>query len=243
VSQDIYDYLGKAVGVPENRRSLIPNGVDTEHFSPASGTPKTVADCPFVPGEHWLVGTIGRLQTVKNQPALARAFVRLLKLYPAAAQRLRLVIIGEGPLRSEVEKILADGDATPYAWLPGARGDVADILRMLDCFVLPSQAEGTSCTLQEAMACGLPVVATAVGGTPDLVEEGITGYLVKPDDDSALTDAIWRCYVTPQAAESFGCTARSRALDRFALDGLIRRYEKLFTGFINSDLNIVTHDA
>lgn len=243
VSREIHDYLGRAVGIAERRRSLIPNGVDTELFSPATDTPRAVPGCPFVPGDDWLIGTIGRLQTVKNQPFLARAFVRLIHTHSEAAKRLRLVIIGEGPLRAEVEKILNEGGVSAYAWLPGARDDVADILRMLNCFVLPSQSEGTSCTLQEAMASGLPVVATAVGGTPDLVEEGVTGHLVAPDDDSALADAIWRCYVSPQTTKSFGYTARRRALENFALDNLVTRYERLFGGASDTDASVVTQHA
>ena len=158
--------------MPQSRRSLIANGVDTQVFSPAQAAPSAVPGCPFVLGENWLLGTVGRLQSVKNQPLLIRAFVRLLQDHPEAAIRMRLVVVGEGPLRAEIETLLADANVSHLAWLAGARDDVADVLRMLNCFVLPSQAEGTSCTLQEAMACGLPVVATAVGGTPDLLDHG-----------------------------------------------------------------------
>jgi glycosyltransferase involved in cell wall biosynthesis len=160
---------------------------------------------------------------------LARAFVRLIRTRPDAAARLRLAVVGEGPLRSEVEAVLDEGGARHLAWLPGARDDVASILRHLDCFVLPSRAEGTSCTLQEAMASGLPAVATAVGGTPGLVREGATGYLVPPDDESALTDAIWRLATDPGCSASFGSAARQRALDDFALDGMVARYAMLFS--------------
>lgn len=229
VSKDIDDYLAHAIGVPSKRHSLIANGVDTDAFAPPESVQTAVPGCPFTPGQHWLVGTVGRLQTVKNQPLLARAFVRLLHAHPEAADRLRLVIVGEGPLRAEVESILANAGLQHLAWLAGARNDVANIMRSLYCFVLPSQAEGTSCTLQEAMACGLPVVATAVGGTPDLVEEGVTGHLVPSDDEAAMADAIWRCYSQPDLAHAYGQTARARALANFGLDGMVKRYEDLFS--------------
>jgi len=228
VSNDLDQYLQSAIGVPASRRSLIANGVDTIRFSPPEGIPTTVDGCPFVPKEHWLAGTVGRLQTVKNQPLLARAFVRLLQEHPEAAERMRLLIVGDGPLRREVETTLRDGHAMQYAWLPGARNDVADILRMLDCFVLPSQAEGTSCTLQEAMACGLPAIATAVGGTPALLEDGVTGYLVPSDDEEALAKALWFAYNAREAFGKLGGTAGQRALSGFTLDGMIARYEQLF---------------
>lgn len=230
VSKDLDDYLAQFIGVPARRRSLIANGVDTDTFAPRVGHAAPVPGCPFVPGQHWLVGTVGRLQTVKNQPLLARAFVRLLREHPEMTERARLVIVGEGPLRGEIESTLAAAGLQAHAWLPGARDDIAHILRMLDVFVLPSQAEGTSCTLQEAMASGLPVVATAVGGTPDLVEEGATGHLVPSDDEAALATAIHRVFFDEAGAGRFALTARSRAVNQFGLDAMVRAYESLFTG-------------
>ena len=229
VSKDLDDYLEQAIGVPQSRRSLIANGVDTQVFSPAQAVPATVPGCPFVPGEHWLLGTVGRLQTVKNQPLLARAFVRLLQDHPEAAARMRLVVVGEGPLRAEIETLLADANVSHLAWLAGARDDVADVLRMLNCFVLPSQAEGTSCTLQEAMACGLPVVATAVGGTPDLLDHGKSGVLVASDDEAAMATAIWGMYTDPANTLRLAQTARDRALQGFGLDAMVHSYETLFS--------------
>lgn len=228
VSRDIDHYLEQAIGVPRAKRSLIANGVDTNKFSPSDSLSAAVPGCPFKPGTHWLAGTIGRLQTVKNQPLLARAFVALLKDHPEATNRVRLIIVGEGPLHDEIEEILHRGNALQYAWLAGARNDVPAILRMLDCFVLPSQAEGTSCTLQEAMACGLPSIATAVGGTPELIENGVTGYLVPSDNEVAMAEALWSACSTPEQLVKFGRNARQRALAEFALDSMIAQYEALF---------------
>ena len=230
VSQDLDDYLGRAIGVPAHRRSLIANGVDTDTFAPAHGVPQAVPGCPFEPGKHWLVGTVGRLQTVKNQPLLARAFVRALQCQPAMRDTARLIIVGEGLLRAEIERVLADACMTDLAWLPGARSDVADVLRLLDLFVLPSQTEGTSCTLQEAMASGLPVVATAVGGTPDLVQDGVTGYLVPPDDEQALADAMVRAFGSPDNSARQGEAGRQHAVRRFAIGAMVQRYQQLFEG-------------
>ena len=230
VSQDLDDYLGRAIGVPAHRRSLIANGVDTDTFAPAHGVPQAVPGCPFEPGKHWLVGTVGRLQTVKNQPLLARAFVRALQCQPAMRDTARLIIVGEGLLRAEIERVLADACMTDLAWLPGARSDVADVLRLLDLFVLPSQTEGTSCTLQEAMASGLPVVATAVGGTPDLVQDGVTGYLVPPDDEQALADAMVRAFSSPDNSARQGEAGRQHAVRRFAIGAMVQRYQQLFEG-------------
>ena len=230
VSEDLFAYLAKAVGVPEKRRTLVPNGVDTDQFRPAEAAKQAVSGCPFDPVQHLLIGTVGRLQTVKNQPLLARAFVRLLAEHPALAARARLVIVGEGPLRAEVEAVLSDAKVSHLAWLPGARSDVADVLRMLSVFVLPSKTEGTSCTLQEAMASGLPVVATAVGGTPDLVGDG-SGRLVPPDDAGSLAKALHELLTNPSVRDAAGREARERATQRFGIDALTRSYQQLFRPF------------
>jgi len=228
VSNDLDTYLAKAIGVPARRRSLVANGVDTAVFAPAVHR-LAPAGCPFVPGRHWLLGTVGRLQTVKNQPFLAHAFVQLLAAHPEAAQRARLVMVGDGPLRPEVERILSQAGVQHLAWLPGVRQDVAAILQCLDCFVLPSLTEGTSCTLQEAMATGLPTVATAVGGTPDLLQHGADGQLVQPGDVDGMAQALWTYMTCPALAWQHGHLARQHALQRFALEGMIRRYDDLFS--------------
>ena len=244
VSPDLQRYLTGPVGIAPDKVALIPNGVDTDAFGPAvfsvvsaavssvvgstSGTGETIEGCPFDLDQCWLIGTVGRLQTVKNQIALARAFVLLLARHPAARRDLRLLIVGEGPARAQIEAILAAGSVTDLAWLPGARDDVASILRRLHCFVLPSLAEGTSCTLQEAMAAALPVVATAVGGTPDLVEAGVTGKLVKPDDDAALADALWDYYSGRAIAVEHGRRGRERIVAGYALAGMAASYATLF---------------
>ncbi len=227
VSKEIDNYLGSAIRVSASRRSLIANGVDTALFSPAVGVRQAVPGCPFEPGKDWLIGTVGRLQTVKNQPLLARAFVHLIQQRPQAADWLRLVIVGEGPLRAEVESVLTAAGLLHLAWLPGARNDVPDVLRMLDVFVLPSQAEGTSCTLQEAMASGLPVVATAVGGNPDLVQEGRTGLLVPSDDEAALSDALASLWDAPELACAMGEAGRAVALRALGLDAMVSAYASL----------------
>ena len=228
VSRDLDHYLAHTIGVPAHRRSLVANGVDTEVFAPTNA-PTLPPDFPFVPGQHWILGTVGRLQTVKNQPFLAQAFVKLLSMHPEAAARARLVMVGDGPLRPEIDRILAQGGVQHLAWLPGARHDVAAILRCLDCFVLPSTTEGTSCTLQEAMATGLPTVATAVGGTPDLIVVGQTGQLIQPGDVDGMAQALWVYMSSPELALQHGKLARQHALQRFGLDGMINRYDELFT--------------
>lgn len=230
VSRDLDQYLAESVNVPDSQKVLIPNGVDTDVFTPSSDAmPPAKLDGVLQPKLHWIVGTVGRLQTVKNQPLLAKAFVRFLQLVPEARLRARLVMVGEGPLRQRVETILDAAGLSDLAWLPGTRSDIPEILRAFDVFVLPSQTEGTSCTLQEAMATGLPSICTAVGGTPDVLEHGKHGLLVPSDDVEAMAEALMTYWTKPALALRLGQAARKSAVVRFSLGGMVQQYDAVFS--------------
>ena len=227
LSRHLERYLVDAVGVPANRVVQIYNGVDTQRFRPASQRLPIEAS-PFNDPALWLVGTVGRLQAIKDQVLLARAFVRALERAPQARERLRLVIAGEGALRGAVEQVLREAGVESLAWLAGERNDVPDVLRGLDAFVLPSRAEGISNTILEAMATGLPIVATAVGGNVELLEHGVTGSLVPSGDVDALATALLEDLAQPQQARQRGEAARSTVQRRFSLDSMVAAYGDLY---------------
>jgi sugar transferase (PEP-CTERM/EpsH1 system associated) len=236
LSAELQRYLTDRVGVAPARITQIINGVDTASFTPRSRARSPIDGCPFTDPGHFIVGTVGRLDAVKDQTNLARAFVAALRRHPGARQRLRLAIVGDGPLRDEVLRVLAAADATPCAWLAGERHDVADVMRGLDCFVLPSLAEGISNTLLEAMASGLPVIATRVGGNAELMEEGLTGRLVPRADPEALATEILHYFDDPQLARRHGGAGRSLVEKRFSLDLMVRRYDELYSGVLGGAL-------
>ena len=238
LSGDLARYLAEKVQVPDERITQVCNGVDVARFRPAGGADfadggagvgKPIAGCPFTAPRHWLVGTVGRMQTVKDQATLARAFVRALSLRPDLRLRLRLVMVGAGPLRAEALAILEAGGVADLAWLPGERGDVAEILRGLQCFVLPSLAEGISNTILEAMASGLPVIATNVGGNAELVTHGLTGEIVPAADPVALASSLLRLAAAPEAAAAMGRAGRSAVETRFSLQAMVAAYQTLYT--------------
>ena len=228
LSHGLESYLRDRVGVPAARITHIYNGVDTERFRPAPAGKAPIPGCPFpVPGS-FIVGTVGRMEAVKDSVNLARAFVGALALAPRARDRLRLVMVGDGPQRSEAERVLREAGAGDLAWFAGERPDVPDILRGLDCFALPSLAEGISNTILEAMASGLPVVATRVGGNADLMVEGLTGRLVPRADSAALAGAIAGYLADPAAARRHGKAGRQHVEQHFSLERMVRRYERLY---------------
>ena len=228
LSHHIDSYLERRIGIPQSRIAHICNGVDTLRFRPAAGGSEPIPGCPFRDPGLWLVGTVGRMQAVKDQINLAEAFVRAVRVDPNARARMRLVMVGDGPLRDRVSRLLEDARAGDLAWLPGERADVAQIMRGLHCFALPSLAEGISNTILEAMASGLPVVATNVGGNPDLVESGLTGQLVPAADPGALAEAILAYFHAPAMARRHGKAGRSRVERHFSLERMAADYERLY---------------
>ncbi|WP_153147919.1 TIGR03088 family PEP-CTERM/XrtA system glycosyltransferase [Dechloromonas sp. H13] len=223
LSRDLADYLTHIVRVPENKVLQVYNGVDADRFHSGSMA-SVMPGCPFVRPDCWIVGTVGRMQTVKDQPTLARAFIRALQLDPTLATRLRLVMIGAGPLRDECLQLLATAGVADLAWLPGERSDVPDVMRGLDCFVLPSLAEGISNTILEAMASGLPVIATDVGGNADLVSAGETGEIVPAADPEAMAQQIVRLANHPVLARRMGAAGRATVERQFSMEAMVAAY-------------------
>jgi sugar transferase (PEP-CTERM/EpsH1 system associated) len=228
LSLPIVRYLRDAVGIGERRIEHICNGVDTQRFHPAAGARPAIAASPFTDGPLWLVGTVGRLQPIKNQMLLAQAFVRALAMAPAMRDRLRLVIAGDGPLREPLQALLSGAGIDHLAWLAGERNDVPELLRGLDAFVLPSHAEGISNTILEAMASGLPIVATDVGGARELLDHGVTGVVVPPGDVESMARALLDDALAPERARRRGQAARTAALQRFGLDTMVAAYGDLY---------------
>lgn len=228
LSRDLDDYLVEKVRVPQATITQAYNGVDTERFYPALGGPQPIAGCPFDPAQHWLVGTIGRMQKVKDQVMLAHAFVQALALAPELKPRMRLVMVGEGPLRAQAQAVLEAAGVARLAWLPGERSDVSDIMRGLHAFALPSQAEGISNTILEAMASGLPVAATAVGGNADLVVQGQTGYLVCPANPQAMAHRLAALASDPGRARSMGQAGRQRVQVSFSMQAMVSTYQSVY---------------
>jgi glycosyltransferase involved in cell wall biosynthesis len=172
------------------------------------------------------------MHAVKDQRTLALAFVDMLQNVPGARARARLILVGDGPQRAAVEQVLREGDALSCAWFAGERADVPELLRGMDCFVLPSLAEGVSNTILEAMACGLPVIATRVGGNAELVRDQHTGVLVPPGDAAALARALNGYYALPQLAREHGHVGRDRVTRQFSLDYMVHRYQSLYTSLL-----------
>jgi glycosyltransferase involved in cell wall biosynthesis len=171
------------------------------------------------------------LAEVKDQITLVRAFLGLLERMDDAS-RLRLVLIGDGPLMPTIKRMLQEAGATDRVWLAGSREDVPQLLRELDIFVLPSLGEGISNTILEAMASGLPVVATNVGGNSELVIEGETGTLVPAADAGAMANAIQYYINSAQDRHQHSQSGRQRVEATFSMQSMVRGYLDVYDSLV-----------
>jgi glycosyltransferase involved in cell wall biosynthesis len=198
---------GRAAGTLVSARAVvIPNAVDVTRFA----LPANREDPP-------VILAIGRLKEPKDFPTLARA----LALLDAASFSAR--IAGDGPDRPEVERLLPAGSR-----VLGERHDIPELLATADVFVLPSRSEGMPMSILEAMAAGVPVVASAVGGIPELVVDGETGLLVPAGDAEALAGALRRLLGDPALRRRFGDAGRARALEHFGVGAFRRAHIELY---------------
>jgi sugar transferase (PEP-CTERM/EpsH1 system associated) len=221
VSRDLARWLVDEVRIPARKVHTIRNGVDTLLFSPhgRDDTRRALG----IPEGSIAIGTVGRLDPVKDHPGLLRAFSRI-----ASDPRLQLFIAGGGPCQPDLaEEARSLGLARRVHFL-GERDDVPRILPGFDIFVLPSLGEGMSNTILEAMATGLPVIATDVGGNPELVLHGVTGLLVEPRSTTSLAAALSRYVSDPALRDLHGRAGRARAESEFGLCRMLGAYDDLY---------------
>jgi glycosyltransferase involved in cell wall biosynthesis len=204
------------------RIHVVPNGIDSARFTPNAAARARVRAELGIPASAWLVGTVGRLAPEKNQALLIRAMAPLLD------ERRQLVVIGDGPERAALEQARAETWRAEFCHLLGARSDVAPYLAALDVFVLTSRTEGLPLVLLEAMATGIPVVSTAVGGIPDLIEPGVNGLLVPSDDERELVRQLVMLAGQPTSGLRLGQAGRAAVLGRYSLSLMAERYERIY---------------
>ena len=232
VSRDIADWLSLITNDRRSRVNQIFNGVDSEEYSPNGAK----AELPFAGAQEncVVVGTVGRMDPIKNFDVLIDAVKKLLDLEPDLREKLRLVLVGDGPMTAEYRRQVARCGLEQITWFAGEREDVPALLRAMDIFVLPSQNEGISNTILEAMAVGVPTIATNVGGNPELIKHEESGILVPPDDIDALAAALSDYAKCPSVRAQHRIAARKRVETKFSLDSMVRSYAELYERLLST---------
>jgi len=228
VSEDLETWLRLAIRVAPRKLHQIYSGVDHVKFCPRPGARPAILPAGFADADSIVFGSVGRMAEIKDYPTLTRAFIELVKVHPERASRARLAIVGEGSSRAVCQRLLQDAGLHHLAWLPGERHDIATIMQALDVFVLSSKNEGISNTILEAMASGLPIIATAVGGNVELVEDKVNGVLVQAEDASAMAQALLAYLDAPQKVTEHGQHARQYAEKRFSIPVMAEAYATVY---------------
>lgn len=223
VSSRLAERISHQIGFPLDRIQVIRNGVDLDRFTPrdSSSAKRALGLNP----DELLIGTVGRLVPVKDQTTLIDA----LGILRDRGVPFSAAIAGTGPLRDQLARH-AQALQLPQIHLLGNRHDIESVLNAYDIFVLSSRSEGLSNTIQEAMASGLPVIATRVGGADELVQEHETGLLVPPKDPVAMADALESLARDVGRRQQLAIAGRNRAATYFGLERMVRAYEHLYLG-------------
>jgi glycosyltransferase involved in cell wall biosynthesis len=177
-----------------------------------------------LPLEETLIGTVGLLETQKGTEDFIRAIPLVIDAFPAC----RFVVIGDGPLRSHLEAVAAQVGISQSVTFVGWRTDAAELMGILDLFCLPSLWESFGLVLLEAMAYAKPIVATDVGGIPDVITNGESGLLVPPEDPVSLSKAIVYLLAHPEIAREMGRKGEARLRERFTLERMVQQHESLY---------------
>jgi glycosyltransferase involved in cell wall biosynthesis len=211
-----------------DRLRVVPNGIDLDRFGPDDGARRAIRRELGIPEDAFVVGTVGRLWPEKGHAYLIRS------LAPVLARGFHLVITGEGPERENLTAQIAGLARPETVHLTGNRRDVPKLLAALDVFVLTSKSEGLPLVIPEAMAAGLPVVATRVGGIPQVVEEGATGFMVSYGDEEALRGRLVALDGDRRLARQCGEMGRERSLDRYSSRRMVADYLALYRQVVHA---------
>jgi len=220
VSPSVYQHAARNIHIPESRLQVIPNAIDVVRFAYAE--PIDLAEFHLDSNKTTLV-FVGRLDPVKNVDVLLQATARI-----SQEQDVQLLLVGDGPERERLETLTETLNLTDGVRFAGQRLDVERILKAADIFILPSQWEGMPMSAQEAMASGLPVIASRTEGIVDIIEDNATGLLVTPGSVEQLAHAICRLIQNPPLAQQLSHAAQQKARALFSMESIVQSYAELY---------------
>jgi L-malate glycosyltransferase len=230
VSEDVRNRLVKYEGLPYNQIEVVYNGA-----APGSPVDSTERDqlrrSLGIGPDDFLVGTAGRFDPIKNLPMLLKSIAGARE----KSASIRGLLLGDGPIFEQIKELRDDLGLSDHALMLGHRDDARQLIQCMDLFVLSSFSEGTSMALLEAMAAGVPVAVTAVGGNPEVVLCSRTGWVVDSDSVLDLKKAILEAASHPQKARHFAESGRLRFDERFTRDKMLQSYRRIYTEMLSAE--------
>ena len=231
VSLDLKSYLERVVRINPKKITHICNGVDTDRFKPKQNAQLSILPRDRFPLGCIVLGSVTRFTEIKDPLNLVKAFIKLRSELGKQEIDVRLLMIGDGPLRLSALNLLQKAGQADAAWLPGSRDDLPLLMQEMDIFALGSLKEGISNTLLESMASGVPLVATMTGGNIEIIEHEVMGRLVPVGDSQALAAAVLHYVKDNEIRQRHGAAARVRAESYYSLERMIENYYNLYTSF------------
>ena len=223
ISNDAKKELLSCNKINTNKVNVIYNGIDIEKYSADKKNNISSKKSLGVQDSDIVIGTVARLSEEKDQITLIDAFSKI-----NSQVRIKLVIAGDGPCKQKLQDHVEKLNLSEKVMFLGFRNDIPNILKALDIFVLSSLTEGISLTLLEAMAANLPIVATDVGGNPEVVEDGLTGFLVPSKSCDEMAKKIEDLISNEKLIQMMGMAGRKRVEDKFSLNSMVRKYDTLY---------------
>ena len=224
ISKPVAQHLNKDFGVAQDKIYLISNGIDLNRFVLTQGQMRQKARQELNLGDTPLIGIIARLSDVKGIDTLIKAMPIILKKVPQA----NLLIAGQGPEENILKKLTQDLSLTTEVHFKNTVNQTPQLLAALDVFVMPSLMEGLGLSVMEAQACGIPVVASRVGGLVDLIEDEKSGFLVAVNDPTALANRIAEMLLNPLQAKTMAIQARANIEKNFSVEKMLQQTLKLY---------------
>jgi sugar transferase (PEP-CTERM/EpsH1 system associated) len=223
VTRELRDFHARQAWVRPEHMGVIYNGVDTQRFAPCREARIAMRKELSLPEKSFVVGAVGRLVPIKDHRTLLKAAA----LFSGSGIDVRVLVVGSGPERERLQS-QATGALEARVYFAGDSNRVPELLNAMDVFVLPSLGEGMSNTLLEAMAAGLPVLATNVGGNPEIIEDNVNGSLFTPGDAQWLADRLNLMARDPALIHQLGTAARNRAIESFSLSRMLENYRNFY---------------
>lgn len=225
VSSQLRSLHAERTGFPAERITVIPNGVDSERFQPSDAIRKRVRQELGLLPDEFCIGCVGNLSPAKDYPTALRGA----EVFGGACGGWRMIAIGEGPERSGLEeRVRANPALRGRVTFLGTSHRVPELLAAMDVYVLSSVIEGMSNSLLEAMACGLPAIATSVGGNPEVVVDGESGLLFPSGDFRQLAEHLQLLYEKADVRRGMSQKARERVQMAFSIQSMVRHYEDVY---------------
>ena len=228
VSEAHCQNVTNTIGFPHEQIKVIANGVDVTRYFPNPAKKEEVRKRLGLKKGSLYIGTVGSLRPVKNQSLLIKACKTILPYF----DHVEVLIVGEGPLESQLIQEANTLGLSGKIHFAGVQPNIPDVLNALDIFVLPSRSEGMPNAVLEAMACGIPTIATSVGGSPEIIEDGISGMLIASEDEGHLTRALTELIQDDEKRRMIGSEGRKRVLSHFNLKKMVLKYQELYEALL-----------